>query len=741
MELKMEGLPEFANKVKDTYDYLTGKRTHNLSGLNDATEEEIKTCPELDEFVRSFNSANGEIDVQVDSSGKRFLVTFSATSVPKTVADRIKPGGDYYNMISHYDKNSKTVEMIFSINKKESVMAPTPTPYELKLKTEDVEDEDPGYTLVDRKYVNDSDGFRTEYSWYMDFDGNSVFILGDSDFYTPEDGYFDHEEEDPEVAQEWFDSYNGFEDEEEISEDDLFERLIETAGLDTSTLVRKINEDGVDSIEMDINGRIYSFVMKEESPYTIDQMFHKVTKMRHYSEGRALQFLKKNMIGKRVESFLREGSVDLTDDIRRAIDAIYERKDKYKSQDEMIDAMYSAISDFLREYQFISRSKGEVVEDILQKNLDRLGIDSDLEEGKNPFKDKHICNGCGKSLSQCTCDVQEEEDVEESLTEAVTTETYKTIKIELNDPDSQLENLIKCIKASSDPGHTFSVTVDGDESKVFTIDGEGSFRISSIEVKDEVEDVEIDESLTERLDFTECEVHFFNPKTNEQDTMIVTASDEMDAIDVSYERIFSEFGMTRDEYDEECGPINQVDVRPMYTNESLVESSTFAGDAYLEPGTLVDFGLYGSLYVVKDNGDSWIVSYNKDGSGKTWSMKKYLGQGVIEDPLVAQKNDPDAPYEVLSISVNDDGVVEAQCVDFIDGTDFEKTIGDPKSSEGKNNAHKLLRDYSYYIDNKLRDEIVSTFGLKEDIGSGATQPSSVGQFKKGSLDMFPDSDK
>lgn len=494
MELKMEGLPEFANKVKDTYDFFTGRRTHNLHGLNDATSEEIKSCPGLSEFVDSFKSAKGNVEVQVDSSGKNFLVKFSATAVPKNLADQIKPGGKYYDIISHYDKSSKSVEMIFTADKKESVMQPTPVPYKLELKTEDV-DEESEYTLVDRKYVNDSDGFRTEYSWYMDFDGNSVFILGDSDFYTPEDGYFDHEEEDPEVAQEWFDSYNGLDD-DWLDEDSMFEHLIETAGLDTSVLVRKINDDGVDSIEMDINGRIYSFTMKEESPYSIDQMFHKVTKMRGYSEGRALAFMKKNMIGKRVESLLREG-VDLTDDIHKAVDNVYRRKDKFKSQDDLVDAIYGAISDCLQGYQFLSRDKSEAIESILQKELSRLGIETEsLKESGNPFKDKHICDGCGKPLSQCSCKVQAEEEVEEALTEAVSTETYKTIKIELHDPDSQLENLIKCVKASSDPGHSFNVVVDGDTEKSFWIDGDGSFRISSIEVKDEVEDVEVEESLS-----------------------------------------------------------------------------------------------------------------------------------------------------------------------------------------------------------------------------------------------------
>lgn len=473
MELKREGLPEFANKVKDTYDYLTGKRTHSLSGLNDATDSEIKKCPELDQFMKSFKSAKGKANVQVDSSGKNFLVTFSATEVPKDLADQIKPGGKYYDMINRYDKESKSVEMIFTLNKKESVMAPTPTPYKLELKTES--ESSIGYDLVDRKSVTDSDGFVTDYSWYKSTDGMNVFVFGDSDFYGPADGDFDFETEDDREAQEWFDDYTG---EEDISEDEMFESLIETAGLDTSVLVRKVNNEGQDSIEMDINGRVYSFTMKEDSPYTIDQMFHKVTKMRHYSEGRALAFLKKNMIGRRVESLTES---------KYAVQYYNGRLGKWITAQTYRDEESAK-----KDLPFHKKMCGAPGQGPIKDHEIKV---VKLKESGNPFKSKHQCQGCGKPLSQCTCEVEDEESVEEALTEAVVPETYKSIKIELKDPDSQLENLIKCIKATSDPGHTFAVVVEPDtsDSKSFTMDGDGSFRITSIEVKDEVEDVEVKE--------------------------------------------------------------------------------------------------------------------------------------------------------------------------------------------------------------------------------------------------------
>ena len=62
------------------------------------------------------------------------------------------------------------------------------------------------WELIDRKHIEDSDGFLTEYSMY--YNGNKyVFVYGDSELYRPEDEYWDWETESEEEAYEWF---NGF---------------------------------------------------------------------------------------------------------------------------------------------------------------------------------------------------------------------------------------------------------------------------------------------------------------------------------------------------------------------------------------------------------------------------------------------------------------------------------------------------------------------------------------------------
>ena len=67
------------------------------------------------------------------------------------------------------------------------------------------------------KSVMDSDGFYTEYSLYKKR-GEEYYIcvFGDRDFYPPDYGTADAEFDSLEEAEEWFDSYNGFADDEDL---------------------------------------------------------------------------------------------------------------------------------------------------------------------------------------------------------------------------------------------------------------------------------------------------------------------------------------------------------------------------------------------------------------------------------------------------------------------------------------------------------------------------------------------
>ena len=77
------------------------------------------------------------------------------------------------------------------------------------------DDDEDRYELLERKDVLDSDGFCTEYSLYYDIvEDRWVTVFGDSDIYSPEDEEFDAEFDNESEAYEWFESYEGFDDEE-----------------------------------------------------------------------------------------------------------------------------------------------------------------------------------------------------------------------------------------------------------------------------------------------------------------------------------------------------------------------------------------------------------------------------------------------------------------------------------------------------------------------------------------------
>ena len=80
--------------------------------------------------------------------------------------------------------------------------------------SDELPDED-RYQLLKKKTVYDADGFTTDYTMYFDSVAEEyVMIFGDSDLYTPENSEADVTFDDKEEAYEWFNSYEGFTDED-----------------------------------------------------------------------------------------------------------------------------------------------------------------------------------------------------------------------------------------------------------------------------------------------------------------------------------------------------------------------------------------------------------------------------------------------------------------------------------------------------------------------------------------------
>lgn len=130
------------------------------------------------------------------------------------------------------DKNGdpiKTKDYFASIGEKKPVRKqniPSKT-YDTKKKNESYDLGD--WELVKTKSVYDSDDFLTEYSmWYNKDTGAYNFIFGDSDIYTPDTADFDWEDiYDKDLADKWFDNYDGFGEEDEDFDEVLSESSVQ----------------------------------------------------------------------------------------------------------------------------------------------------------------------------------------------------------------------------------------------------------------------------------------------------------------------------------------------------------------------------------------------------------------------------------------------------------------------------------------------------------------------------------
>jgi hypothetical protein len=88
-----------------------------------------------------------------------------------------------------------------------------------------------------QKQVPDSDGFYTDYTMYISDDGTSyIFMFGDEDIYGPDPQYADYECSNWDEAVEWWNDYNGFE------EDDITSSTI----LDANPEFRNNFEEAID---------------------------------------------------------------------------------------------------------------------------------------------------------------------------------------------------------------------------------------------------------------------------------------------------------------------------------------------------------------------------------------------------------------------------------------------------------------------------------------------------------------
>ena len=80
-------------------------------------------------------------------------------------------------------------------------------------------------------------------------------------------------------------------------------------------------------------------------------------------------------------------------DIKRSLNNVYKDRDKYETQEDLEDAMYWAVYDCVRDLQFLSMDKEEVIQDLIQKELNRVGTVNENQSAKTTLRFKIFNEG------------------------------------------------------------------------------------------------------------------------------------------------------------------------------------------------------------------------------------------------------------------------------------------------------------------------------------------------------------
>ena len=236
-----------SNTDPDKYDELVNKVFNNIKSIlhdenykKDLSQEDLEY---LGKLISKKYFTEGLQDIQNDFANAR--KNWDSLGFNISFDDALEKYNDKYGEERFYAKPiydeeawNKMIDMFSSKN--ESL-------------TEDIYEDDDGdyddnefekgrdgcfYKQIAHKMVYDSDGFTTDYTLYMKaeptddrFEVSYVTVFGDNELYRPDDGGYDYETDDLDNAFEWFESYNGFEDElDESWTPEDSERLVDENG-------------------------------------------------------------------------------------------------------------------------------------------------------------------------------------------------------------------------------------------------------------------------------------------------------------------------------------------------------------------------------------------------------------------------------------------------------------------------------------------------------------------------------
>lgn len=379
--------------TKNTVDYFKGNRDTRFSYDDKGTVRDVKNTA-----LKAYASEAGDWKIDKDPVNGMLRVKFDAKKVSTNLANRVNPSSDrsdsLASYITGYDKGTNTVTMEVPLD---------------------------GGSSAKKKAQKKLDKKKKESTDYDEFE--SVM--------TPTPVPYKGEvcDKDGKLVKK-----------ESLTLKTESEDLLETPGLTLSVPEVVTSPKSGDSLVIKINGKEYKYVLPETSDKSVSDIARTVTGIQKHSEGRALAYLKKNM--KLVKENIKS---DDDEEVIKSIVRDVNKKNLDRDSEEYINQIESELKK--KNISVDADQLGSIIVG-LDESLDDPTMTTEevedfyskeLSEG-NSFKDSHICQGCGKPLSQCTCDVDtKEEDIDfdniEECTQPSSVGQYKSDSIDLINED------------------------------------------------------------------------------------------------------------------------------------------------------------------------------------------------------------------------------------------------------------------------------------------------------------------
>lgn len=440
-------------QAKSAWDQFRGKEVPLPKDLVRANAQEIKSNPDLDQINKEFTKTNNkDYSVKVSRSSGVAVVTFDAGEVPVSLSDDFKDNGKYDKYVLKYDPESQEVTLVFPLNSStEESLKESSDSFDYD---DDFEIDEDGLLL---KYHGNkanvvipdsvteiaSGAFRGCTSLTTVTIPNSVTEIGKEAFRNCTS--LTNIKIPDSVTKIYWDAFHGCDSLKSVTIPDSVKKIYSGAfqgcdSLKSVTILGSATE--VDDLafswcaslvdvsipdSVEINSSVF-----RSTPLESEFEERSATKGESYvkEESRILELKETKKLS------LQKLKSQLTD----ALSEVMTSPDFGFEEDEVNE--YSGVG--------IHEDQGDIVVDVwaevgfeglwdIKDSLDPIVAyyDKDayfdmetsgrlsailqgfsLKESGNPFKSHFICSGCGKTLDQCTCEVESEGKIDESLRES-----------------------------------------------------------------------------------------------------------------------------------------------------------------------------------------------------------------------------------------------------------------------------------------------------------------------------------